>query len=120
MDILGRKIFKIPLAFQMVWYPQHNVEILWKIDFCIIMFLSNLSMYFRDLLVEALMLMQDLWDCLLHVGWNSWSPSHTVKIWVFMQKGLEQSMLSAHQQMQQQGAVNKMSYVLFIFWSMGN
>lgn len=37
-----------------------------------------------------------------------------------MQKGLEQSMLSAHQQMQQQGAVNKMSYVLFIFWSMAN
>lgn len=55
---------------------------------------------FRDLLAEALMKMQDLLDCLRHEGWSFWLHSLIVKIWVFMQKELEQLMLCAHQQMQ--------------------
>lgn len=51
-------------------------------------------MCFRDLLVEAWMLMQQLSDCLLHVVWSFWLLSHTVKTLVSMQKELEQSMLS--------------------------
>ena len=57
--------------------------------------------------MAALMQMQHLLGCLLLVVWSFWLLNHIVKILDFMLKGLGLLTLSAHQQMQQQGAASK-------------